>query len=123
VVEANALQGGRIPATDNLVIAAQTILSNGCGASVGLEATYAQMGGGMASLLGQRLHLRRADLRTLVGAGAGAAVGAAFSAPLAGAFYAFEIVIGTYSTAAVAPVIAASLAAALMMRRLGWSPI
>lgn len=122
VVEANALQGGRIPATDNLVIAAQTILSNGCGASVGLEATYAQMGGGMASLLGQRLHLRRADLRTLVGAGAGAAVGAAFSAPLAGAFYAFEIVIGTYSTAAVAPVIAASLAAALMMRRLGVEP-
>jgi CIC family chloride channel protein len=122
VVEANALQGGRIPASDNLVIAAQTILSNGCGASVGLEATYAQMGGGMASWLGQRLHLRRADLRTLVGAGAGAAVGAAFGAPLAGAFYAFEIVIGTYSTAAVAPVIAATLAAVLMMRRLGVEP-
>lgn len=122
VVEANALQGGRIPATDNLVIAAQTILSNGCGASVGLEATYAQMGGGMASLLGQWLRLRRGDLRTLVGAGAGAAVGAAFGAPLAGAFYAFEIVIGTYSTAAVAPVIAASLAAVLMMRALGVEP-
>lgn len=122
VVEANALQGGRIPAMDNLVICAQTIVSNGCGASVGLEATYAQMGGGFASLVGQWLALRRVDLRTLVGAGAGAAVGAAFGAPLAGAFYAFEIVIGAYSTATVAPVIAASLAAVSVMRALGVEP-
>lgn len=122
VVEANALHGGRIPAADNLVIAGQTLISNGCGASVGLEATYAQMGGGIASLLGQWLRLRRADLRTLVGAGAGAAVGAAFSAPLAGAFYAFEIVIGAYSTISVAPVIAAALAAALIMREFGVEP-
>ncbi|MDE1917693.1 MAG: chloride channel protein [Sphingomonadales bacterium] len=122
VVEANAMQGGRIPAMDNLVICVQTIVSNGCGASVGLEATYAQMGGGFASLVGQWLALRRVDLRTLVGAGAGAAVGAAFGAPLAGAFYAFEIVIGAYSTATVAPVIAASLAAVSVMRALGVEP-
>jgi CIC family chloride channel protein len=122
VVEANALHGGRIPGADNLLIAAQTVVSNGCGASVGLEATYAQMGGGIASLLGQRLHLRRADLRRLVGAGAGAGVGAAFGTPLAGAFYAFEIVIGSYSIAEVAPVIAASLAGVLVLRWLGAEP-
>lgn len=122
VVEANALHGGRIPVADNLVIAAQTIVSNGCGASVGLEATYAQLGGGIASILGQILRLRRADLRTLVGAGAGAAVSAAFNAPLAGAFYAFEIVIGTYSTASVAPVIAATLAGATVLRLLSAQP-
>lgn len=122
VVEANALHGGRIGARDNVVIAAETVVSNGCGASVGLEATYAQMGGGLASLAGQWLQLRRADLRTLVGAGAGAGVGAAFGAPLTGAFYAFEIVIGTYSLAAVTPVIAASLAGVLLLRRLGIEP-
>ncbi|MBT2187980.1 chloride channel protein [Sphingobium nicotianae] len=122
VVEANALHGGRIPFSDNLVIAAQTILSNGAGASVGLEATYAQMGGGIASVLGQWLKLRRNDLRTLVGAGAGAAVGAAFGAPLTGAFYAFEIVIGNYTPAAVAPVMAAALSAAFVTRALGVSP-
>lgn len=122
VVEANALHGGRIPLTDNLVVAAQTIVSNGCGASVGLEATYAQMGGGIASQFGQWLSLRRADLRTLVGAGAGAGVGAAFGAPLTGAFYAFEIVIGAYSTAAAAPVITAALAAALVVRGLAIEP-
>lgn len=94
VVEANALHGGRIPVRDTLLVSIQTLLSNGCGASVGLEAAYAQSGGGIASWIGQRLRLRRADLRILVGAGTGAALAAAFGAPLAGAFYAFEIVIG-----------------------------
>lgn len=122
VVEANALHGGRIPMADNLVIAGQTVLSNGAGASVGLEAAYAQMGGGVASLLGQWLKLRRNDLRTLVGAGAGAGVGAAFGAPLAGAFYAFEIVIGHYTPSAIAPVVAAALSAAFVTRALGVEP-
>lgn len=122
VVEANALHGGRIPFIDNLVISTQTILSNGVGASVGLEAAYAQMGGGFASILGQWFALRRNDLRTLVGAGAGAAIGAAFGAPLTGAFYAFEIVIGTYSPASVAPVMAAALAAASVTRLIGIDP-
>jgi CIC family chloride channel protein len=53
VVEANALHGGRLPLSDSLIIAGQTIVSNGAGASVGLEAAYAQMGGGIASALGQ----------------------------------------------------------------------
>ena len=122
VVEANALHGGRIPFADNLVIASQTIISNGAGASVGLEAAYAQMGGGVASQLGQWFTLRRGDLRTLVGAGAGGAIGAAFGAPLTGAFYAFEIVIGNYTPAAIAPVMAAALSAVFVSRALGADP-
>lgn len=47
-VEANALHGGRMSLPDSLVISGQTILSNGFGASVGLEAAYAQMGGAIA---------------------------------------------------------------------------
>lgn len=119
VVEANALHGGAIPLRDTAIVCAQTVVSNGAGASVGLEAAYAQAGGGIASLLGQWLRLRRADLRILVGAGAGAAIGAAFGAPLTGAFYAFEIVIGAYTPAAIAPVAAASLAAVLLVRIVG----
>lgn len=122
VVQANALHGGRIPLMDSLIVAIQTIISNGAGASVGLEAAYAQMGGGVASILGQSLKLRRSDLRTLVGAGAGAAIGAAFGAPLTGAFYAFEIVIGSYTPAAIAPVAAACLTAAFVTRWLGVEP-
>jgi CIC family chloride channel protein len=110
-VEANALHGGRMSMRDNLIVSGQTILSNGFGASVGLEAAYAQMGAGAGSQLGRILRLRRNDMRTLVGAGAGAAIGAAFGAPLTGAFYAFEIVIGAYAPSALAPVAAAVLSA------------
>jgi CIC family chloride channel protein len=119
VVEANALHGGAVPLRDSLLVCAQTLLSNGVGASVGLEAAYAQAGGGFASVVGQWLRLRRADMRILLGAGAGAAIGAAFSAPLTGAFYAFEIVIGAYTPAAIAPVAAAALSAVLTARLLG----
>ena len=122
VVEANALHGGRIPFADNIVIAVQTLFSNGTGASVGLEAAYAQLGGGLGSWLGQWFNLRRSDMRVLVGAGAGGAIGAAFGAPVAGAFYAFEIIIGTYAPAAIAPVMGASLAAVFVTRALGVEP-
>ena len=122
VVEANALHGGRIPKTDSLWVCVQTIVSNGFGASVGLEAAYAQAGGGIASVVGRWLRLRRMDMRRLVGAGAGAAIGAAFAAPLTGAFYGFEVVIGAYTPAAIAPVTAAALAAALVTRATGETP-
>lgn len=122
VVEANALHGGRLSLIDSAVVCFQTMLSNGVGASVGLEAAYAQAGGVGASAVGQRLKLRRSDLRTLVGAGAGAAIGAAFGAPLTGAFYAFEIVIGAYVPAAIAPVAAAALAGVLASRAVGGAP-
>lgn len=121
-VEANALHGGRMSMRDSLIVCGQTILSNGFGASVGLEAAYVQMGAGAGSLLGRRAHLRRADMRTLVGAGAGAAIAAAFGAPLTGAFYAFEIVIGAYTPAALAPVAAACLGAVAVAELLGVHP-
>lgn len=121
-VEANALHGGRLSMKDSAFICGQTMLSNGVGASVGLEAAYAQAGAAAASFAGQRLNLRRADMRTLVGAGAGAAIAAAFGAPLTGAFYAFEIVIGAYTVANLAPVVAAALAAVLVASKMGAIP-
>jgi len=121
-VEANALHGGYMSVADSLVISGQTVLSNGFGASVGLEAAYTQIGGAIGAWVGSALALRRADLRHLVGAGAGAAIGAVFGAPLAGAFYAFEIVIGAYTPSAIAPVAAAALAGALVAQMLGVQP-
>ncbi len=118
-VEANALRGGRMSLQDSLYVVLQTLISNGFGASVGLEAAYTQMGAAAASRIGVWLNLRRADLRLLVGAGAGAAIAAAFGAPLTGAFYAFEVVIGAYTVAGVAPVAAASLIGALVARAYG----
>ncbi len=121
-VEANALRGGRMSLTESLLVAAQTVMSNGCGASVGLEAGYAQIGGGIASRFGINGRLRRQDLRMLVGCGAGGAIAAAFGAPLTGAFYAFELIIGAYSLAIAGPVFAACLAATLTTKAIGGAP-
>lgn len=117
-IEANALQGGRMSVVDSLIIGFQTLLSNGFGASVGLEAAYTQLGSGFASWLGRSFRMRRSDMRMLVGAGSAAAIGAAFNAPLTGAFYAFELIIGTYSPFGLAPVVAASIAGVLVGRAL-----
>ena len=108
-IEANALHGGRMSMRGSLIVAAQTVWSSGIGASVGLEAGYTQIASGMASWLGRAFRLRRSDLRILVGCGAAAAIAGAFGAPLGGAFYAFELIIGSYSTASLAPVGMAAL--------------
>lgn len=121
-VEANALRGGRLSLRDSIVVSGQTLISNGCGASVGLEAGYTQIGAGVASLLGRMLKLRRTDLRLMVGCGAAAAIAAAFGAPLTGAFYACELIVGVYSVASAAPILVASISGAYMARWLGGSP-
>ena len=63
---------------------------------------------GLYSWVGRRFRLRRADLRIFVTAGAGAAIAAAFNAPLAGAFYGYELILGSYTTRALAPVVVAA---------------
>src|SRR5246500_3079097 len=73
-IEANALRGGRLSARDSMVVSGQTLISNGCGASVGLEAGYTQIGSRAGTPLGQFLNLRRNDLRLMVGCGAAAAI-------------------------------------------------
>jgi chloride channel protein, CIC family len=108
-IEANALHGGRMSLLGSIIVAAQTVWSSGVGASVGLEAGYTQLGGGIASRLGMAFRLRRADLRILVGCGAAGSIAGAFGAPLAGAFYGFELIIGGYSPNSLAPVAAAAL--------------
>jgi chloride channel protein, CIC family len=115
-IEANALYGGKMSLIDSINLAVMTLLSGGFGASVGLEAAYTQLGAGFASNVGEALRVRRQDLRTLVGCGAAAAIAAAFNAPLAGAFYAFELVIGSYSPMVLAPVGVAALAGTFAVR-------
>ena len=115
-VEANALYGGRVSMGDSVIVAGQTAWSNGVGASVGMEAGYAQFGAGAASWIGRSFRLRRNDLRVLVGAGAAAAIGGAFNAPLCGAFYGIELIIGVYSITTLPFVVVASLAGTLTVQ-------
>jgi CIC family chloride channel protein len=109
-IEANALYGGQMSFRGSVIVALQTTWSSGVGASVGLEAGYTQLASGIAASLGRGFALRRADQRVMVGCGAAAAISGAFGAPLAGAFYAFELVIGGYTPASLAPVGVAAVA-------------
>jgi chloride channel protein, CIC family len=124
-IEANALYGGQMSVNDSLIVSGQIMISNGCGASVGLEAAFAQIGGAIASKFGRSFRVRRSDLRVLVGCGAGAAIAADFNAPFTGAFYGFELIIGTYTLATLAPVMTAALTGVFVMRLLtgGGEPI
>ncbi len=108
-IEANALYGGRMSLRDSINLALLTIVAVGFGGSAGLEAAYTQVGSGFASKIGQNIRLRRQDLRLLVGCGSAAAIAAAFDSPLTGAFYAFELVIGSYTLQWLAPVASAAL--------------
>lgn len=103
-IEANALHGGYMSFRGSIIVALQTIWSSGVGGSVGLEAGYTQLASGVASSFGRGFHLRRVDQRVMVGCGAAAAIAGAFGAPLAGAFYAFELVLGSYAPASLAPI-------------------
>ncbi len=118
-IEANALRGGRMSLPDSVGIVAQTVVSNGFGASVGLEAAYTQMGAGFASFVGGMLGMRRPDLRTLVACGSAGAIAAAFGGPLTGAFYAFELILGAYTPFGLAPVGAAAIGGIVAARALG----
>lgn len=123
-VEANAMHGGRMSLIDSIRLAISTLISNAAGASVGMEAAYTQLGSGLMSFAGQFINLRRVDLRIFVAAGSAAAIAAAFNAPLAGAFYAYELILGSYSPAALAQVALASLSGTLVMRAtIGVAPI
>src|ERR1700722_8992362 len=117
-IEANALHGGRMSFLGSVIVAAETVWSSGVGASVGLEAGYTQLASGIASRIGMAFRLRRGDLRILVGCGAAAGIAGAFGAPLAGAFYGFELIIGGYSPSGLAPVGIAALVGFLVARSL-----
>ncbi|MGA8497448.1 MAG: chloride channel protein, partial [Xanthobacteraceae bacterium] len=117
-IEANALHGGRMSLIGSMIVAAQTMWSSGVGASVGLEAGYTQIASGIASRIGHAFRLRRGDLRILVGCGAAAGIAGAFGAPLAGAFYGFELIIGSYSPNGLAPVGISALMGYLVARQL-----
>jgi CIC family chloride channel protein len=109
-IEANALHGGHMSFRGSAIVALQTLWSSGVGASVGLEAGYTQLASGVAASIGRAFRLRRADQRIMVGCGAAAAIAGAFGAPLAGAFYAFELVVGGYTPASLTPIGLAALA-------------
>ena len=108
-VEANALHGGRMSFRDSTFVMFQSVLSDGVGASVGLEGGFSQGGGAVGSKIGMFIGRRRNDIRMLVGAGAAGAIACAFDSAFAGAAYGFELIIGSYTVATLAPIATAAI--------------
>lgn len=116
VIEANAISGGKMTLRDGIGAAVISAMSIGAGASAGREGPVVHMGATLASFIGQRMGLGRSQLRILLGCGVAAAVAASFNAPVAGVFFALEVVIGHYALAAFAPIVAASVVGTTIAR-------
>jgi len=116
VVEAVAARDGRMSMRDGLAAAAVSAASIGVGASVGREGPVVHLGATLGAWLGEWLKLDRSMLRTLLGCGVAAAVAASFNAPIAGAFFALEVVLGHYVLRSFAPVVIASVTGTLVYR-------
>lgn len=110
VVEASAMRSGHMSSRVGLVSAVTSIISVGSGASVGREGPAVHLGASLAGFVARRLHLSRSLARTLLGCGVAAAVSASFNAPIAGALFATEVVVGQYALKTFAPIVVASVA-------------
>jgi CIC family chloride channel protein len=116
VMEACALKGGRMSLRTGLSAAAVSAASLGVGASTGREGPVVHLGAMLGGQLGQRMKLSRNLSRTLLGCGVAAAVAASFNAPIAGVFFALEVVIGHYALNTFAPIVMASVTGTVISR-------
>ncbi|MFN4280266.1 chloride channel protein [Thermosynechococcus sp.] len=90
-------------------------ISLGTGASLGPEGPSVEVGANIGILLGQALKVSRERQKLLLGAGAAAGLAAGFNAPIAGVFFALEVVLGTtFETTAVSVVLLAAVISALI---------
>jgi len=94
IMEAVALAGGRLRYKRIPIKTVAASISIGAGASVGPEDPSVQIGANLGSFFGQVLRQSDDRTRTLVAAGAAGAISAAFNAPIAGIFFALELIIG-----------------------------
>lgn len=116
VMEAVALNGGRIRPR---VVVAKMIASGICigtGGSVGREGPIVQIGSTIGSSIGQWLGVGERRLRTLVGCGAAAGIAATFNAPVAGALFAVEIILGDFAVTQFSPIVISSVTATVVSR-------
>jgi chloride channel protein, CIC family len=116
VIEAGARHGGRMDPGTTIKAAALSLGSIGVGASVGREGPVIHLGAGLASWVAQRLHLNPSLSLTLLGCGLASAIAASFNAPIAGVFFALEVVIGHYALHTFAPVVIAAVAGTVISR-------
>ena len=121
IIEAVALMGGRLRYWRLPAKAIGAGIAIGAGASVGPEDPSVQIGANAGSMLGQLLRLSDERVRALVAAGTAAGLAAAFNAPIAGVFFALEVVLGEIGGAAFSAVVIAAVTAAAATQALSGS--
>ncbi|MBT8386066.1 MAG: chloride channel protein [Ignavibacteria bacterium] len=117
VIKATALRGGYIPFRTTLFHFFAPVICIGSGGTVGPEGPAAQLGGGVASKIGNFVGLSDSRRRIFTAAGAGAAIAAIFNTPLGGVFFALEIVmLNDFHTPTFSALIVASVTASAISR-------
>ncbi|MAG32465.1 MAG: chloride channel protein [Deltaproteobacteria bacterium] len=116
VMKAVAIRGGVIRARIVGIKALASALSIGTGGSVGREGPIVQIGSAFGSTVGQWFRLNAAGVRTLVGCGAAAGISATFNAPIAGAIFAAEIIVGDFAVTQFTPIVISSVVASVVTR-------
>lgn len=116
VMNAVATQNGFIRMRVVVIKALASALSIATGASVGREGPIVQVGSAFGSSIGQIFQVSERRMKTFIGCGAGAGIAATFNAPIAGAIFASEIILGDFSATAIGPIIIASVFGTVISR-------
>ncbi len=122
-METVAIGDGVVPLRQSLWRVTSSLLTIGSGGSIGREGPMVQLAALAASLFGRYAHFDPSRLRLLVACGAAAGITSAYNAPIAGAFFITEIVLGSIAMESFGPVVVASVVANITMREFaGYRP-
>jgi len=116
VMYAVARRGGRIAPQVALVKALASALCIGGGGSVGREGPIVQIGSALGSSVGRLVGSNEERMRLLVACGAASGISATFNAPLAGVFFAMELILRDFATRSFAMVVLSSVTASAIGR-------
>ena len=103
--------GGRIRPQVPVVKSLASALCIGSGGSVGREGPIVQIGSALGSVIGQLTRVSESQLRLLVACGAAGGISATFNAPIAGVFFALELILRNFETQSFGLVVLSSVAA------------
>ncbi|WP_228374602.1 chloride channel protein [Demequina rhizosphaerae] len=109
-------RGGRIPARVAFVKALASAVTIGSGGSVGREGPIVQIGSALGSSLARAARLDENGVRMLVACGAAGGIAATFNAPIAGVFFAFELLLGTLAARSFGAIVISAVTASVIGR-------
>ena len=116
VIESVTLRSGKIRTRVAAVKSIASALTIGTGGSVGREGPIVQIGAALGSVVGQLFQVPPHRLPTLVGCGAAGGIAATFNAPIAGAFFSLEVIMGNFAMPAFGPIVLSSVLATVVSR-------